>query len=73
LPSAILERRPDVREAEQNLRSANALVGVAKADFFPQLQLTGLLGASSSDLNQFTAGPRKRSGTRRGFSMRKRS
>jgi multidrug efflux system outer membrane protein len=56
LPSAILERRPDVREAEQNLRSANALVGVAKADFFPQLTLTGLLGASSSDLTQFTAG-----------------
>jgi multidrug efflux system outer membrane protein len=56
LPSAILERRPDVREAEQNLRSANAQVGVAKADFFPRLQLTGLLGASSSDLTQFTAG-----------------
>jgi multidrug efflux system outer membrane protein len=56
LPSALLERRPDIRQAEQNLRSANALVGVAKADFFPQLSLTGLFGASTSDLSAFTAG-----------------
>jgi len=56
LPSALLERRPDIREAEQNLRSANALIGVAKADFFPRLVLTGLLGASSSDLATITAG-----------------
>ena len=56
LPSALLERRPDVREAEQLVRSANAQVGVAKADFFPQLTLTGLLGASTSDLATFTAG-----------------
>jgi multidrug efflux system outer membrane protein len=56
LPSALLERRPDIREAEQTLRSANAQVGVAKADFFPQLNLTGLFGDVSSDLTTFTSG-----------------
>jgi multidrug efflux system outer membrane protein len=56
LPSALLERRPDIREAEQQLRSANAEVGVAKADFFPQLNLTGLFGDVSSDLTTFTSG-----------------
>ena len=56
LPSALLERRPDIREAEQQLRSANAQVGVAKADFFPQLNLTGLFGGVSSDLSTFTSG-----------------
>jgi outer membrane protein, multidrug efflux system len=56
LPSALLERRPDIREAEQQLRSANAQVGVAKADFFPQLNLTGLFGEVSSDLSTFTSG-----------------
>jgi len=56
LPSALLERRPDIREAEQQLRSANAEVGVAKADFFPQLDLTGLFGAVSPELSAFTSG-----------------
>ena len=56
LPSSLLERRPDIREAEQQLRSANAQVGVAKADFFPQLNLTGLFGEVSSDLSTFTSG-----------------
>jgi multidrug efflux system outer membrane protein len=56
LPSELLERRPDIREAEQQLRSANAQVGVAKADFFPQLNLTGLFGEVSSDLSTFTSG-----------------
>jgi multidrug efflux system outer membrane protein len=56
LPSALLERRPDIREAEQQLRSANAQVGVAKADFFPQLNLTGLFGEVSADLSTFTSG-----------------
>jgi multidrug efflux system outer membrane protein len=56
LPSALLERRPDIREAEQQLRSANAQVGVAVADFFPQLNLTGLFGEVSSDLTTFTSG-----------------
>jgi multidrug efflux system outer membrane protein len=55
LPSALLERRPDIREAEQQLRSANAEVGVAKADFFPQLDLTGLFGAVSPELSAFTS------------------
>jgi multidrug efflux system outer membrane protein len=56
LPSALLERRPDIREAEQQLRSANAQVGVAKAGFFPQLNLTGLFGRVSPELSAFTAG-----------------
>ena len=56
LPSALLERRPDVREAEQLLHSANAQLGVAKADFFPQLDLTGLFGDASSHLSAFTGG-----------------
>jgi multidrug efflux system outer membrane protein len=56
LPSALLERRPDIREAEQQLRSANAEVGVAKANFFPQLNLTGLFGEVSPELSAFTSG-----------------
>jgi multidrug efflux system outer membrane protein len=56
LPSALLERRPDIREAGQQLRSANALVGVAEADFFPQLNLTGLFGTVSPELSSFTSG-----------------
>lgn len=51
LPSTLLERRPDVLAAEQNLISANADVGVAKANFFPQISLTGLFGAASADLS----------------------
>jgi len=56
LPASLLERRPDIRETEEQLRSANAQVGVAKANFFPQLDLTGLLGAVSPELNAFTSG-----------------
>ncbi len=56
LPSALIERRPDIREAEQQLRSANAQIGVAKAQFFPQLELTGLLGQVSPELSAFTSG-----------------
>jgi outer membrane protein, multidrug efflux system len=56
LPSALLERRPDIREAEQQLRSANAQVGVAVAGFFPQLNLTGLFGEASPELSAFTSG-----------------
>ena len=46
LPSSIIERRPDIREAEQTLISANANIGVAKAQFFPQISLTGSGGGS---------------------------
>jgi outer membrane protein, multidrug efflux system len=56
LPSALLERRPDIREAEQQLRSANAQVGVAKAGFFPRLNLTALFGGVSPELAAFTSG-----------------
>src|SRR5215472_4318770 len=47
VPSALLERRPDIREAEQNLISANAQIGVAKAAYFPQISLTGTAGYES--------------------------
>jgi multidrug efflux system outer membrane protein len=56
LPSALLARRPDVREAEQLLRSANAQVGVAEASFLPQINLTALFGQVSPALSTFTAG-----------------
>jgi multidrug efflux system outer membrane protein len=56
LPSTLLERRPDLREAEQKLVRANALVGVAKAEFFPKLSLTGLVGAASPELSALTSG-----------------
>jgi len=56
LPSALLERRPDVLSAEQQVRSANAQIGVATAAFFPQLGLTALLGQASTPLSQITSG-----------------
>lgn len=57
LPSALLQRRPDVLETEQNLIASNALVGVATANFFPQISLTGLFGALSPDVsNLYPAG-----------------
>jgi multidrug efflux system outer membrane protein len=43
LPSALLERRPDIRQSEQLLRSANAQVGESVAEFFPKIGLTALL------------------------------
>jgi multidrug efflux system outer membrane protein len=56
LPSALLERRPDIREAEQELRAANAQIGVVVASFFPQLSLTGMFGQVSPELSMFTGG-----------------
>ncbi len=57
LPSALLERRPDIRRAEENLVAANANVGVAKAAFFPQISLTGVFGAQSTAITSFLQGP----------------
>jgi outer membrane protein, multidrug efflux system len=55
LPSEILNRRPDVRLAEEQLIAANARIGVAKSLYFPSLSLTGLFGTASGDLeNLFT-------------------
>ncbi len=58
LPSALLERRPDIRAAEQNLIAANAQIGVAKAAYFPQISLTAALGGQSSQLSTLFAGPK---------------
>ncbi len=57
LPSALLQRRPDVRRSEENLVAANANVGVAKAAFFPQISLTGTFGAQSTAITSFLQGP----------------
>lgn len=56
LPSALLERRPDVLSAEQNIRYANARIGVAKADYFPKIGLTSFFGKLSAPLENFTSG-----------------
>ncbi len=50
LPSELLERRPDIRQAEYQLIAANAQIGVARAQFFPTLPLTGAAGAESTSL-----------------------
>jgi multidrug efflux system outer membrane protein len=57
LPSSLLERRPDVREAEQNLVAANAQVGVAKANLFPDITLTAGGGGISTALSSLFSGP----------------
>ena len=50
LPSELLERRPDVRQAERQLQAANANIGAARAAFFPRITLTGSVGLASDDL-----------------------
>jgi multidrug efflux system outer membrane protein len=57
LPSELLKRRPDVREAEANIIAANAQIGVAKAAFFPSIALTGTGGLESNVLNRFISAP----------------
>ncbi|MGA3185620.1 MAG: efflux transporter outer membrane subunit [Bryobacteraceae bacterium] len=57
LPSALLERRPDILAAEQNLVAANANIGVAKAAYFPAISLSGLLGGQSTQLTTLFSGP----------------
>ena len=57
LPSALLERRPDIRAAEQNLIAANAQIGAAKAAYFPQISLSGFLGGQGQQLSSLFAGP----------------
>jgi len=57
LPSELLSRRPDIRQAEQDMISANAKIGVAKAAYFPSLSLTGTYGSASADLSNLFSGP----------------
>ncbi|RLA58450.1 MAG: hypothetical protein DRQ89_15355 [Epsilonproteobacteria bacterium] len=57
LPSILLERRPDILQAEQNVVSQNALIGVAVAQRFPSISLTGILGVASNEFSSlFTGG-----------------
>jgi multidrug efflux system outer membrane protein len=57
LPSSLLERRPDIRQSEENLVAANAQIGAARALFFPQLSLTGAYGSQSRALTAMFTGP----------------
>ena len=57
VPSSLLERRPDIREAEENLVAANAQIGVAKAAYYPQISLTGTAGYESASLTNLFSGP----------------
>jgi multidrug efflux system outer membrane protein len=59
LPSELLERRPDVLQAEQNLVTANANIGVAKSLYFPTISLTGLFGSVSTTTGDFLKAPSK--------------
>jgi len=59
LPSSLLERRPDIRQAEDNLIAANANIGVAKAAYFPDISLTAALGLQSAQLSDLFKGPSK--------------
>jgi multidrug efflux system outer membrane protein len=56
LPSALLVRRPDILEAEEQLRTANAQIGIATANFFPRIGLTALFGRASSPLDSLSSG-----------------
>ncbi|MBR5194925.1 MAG: efflux transporter outer membrane subunit [Akkermansia sp.] len=56
IPAEVIARRPDIRAAEQNLRAANAEIGVAIASYFPSISLTGLAGVAAPDLCHGLAG-----------------
>ena len=56
LPSALLERRPDLRQAEQRMVSANAQIGAAKAEFFPKFSITALFGTAGPEMAALTGG-----------------
>jgi outer membrane protein, multidrug efflux system len=57
LPSQLIERRPDIRQAEEELIAANARIGVAKAAYFPSISLTGAAGYQSTALTSLFSGP----------------
>ncbi len=57
LPSDLIERRPDLLQAEQNLVAANALIGAARALYFPDISLTGLFGSTSVQFSKLFTGP----------------
>jgi len=57
--SSLLERRPDIRQAEQNLIASNADIGVAKAAYFPQVSLTALFGVESAQVSDLFKGASK--------------
>lgn len=57
MPSDLLERRPDLLQAEQNLVAQNALIGAARALYFPQISLTGLFGSVSTQFSNLFTGP----------------
>jgi multidrug efflux system outer membrane protein len=59
LPSDLLERRPDLLQAEQQLVAANALIGAARAQYFPTISLTGLFGSVSAAFSDLFSGPAK--------------
>ena len=59
LPASLLQRRPDIRQAEQNLIAANADIGVVKAAYFPAISLTAVLGVESVQLSDLFKGPSK--------------
>ncbi len=57
LPSELLQRRPDIRQAEEDLKATDALIGVARAAFFPTISLTGAFGWVSTELSDLFMGP----------------
>jgi multidrug efflux system outer membrane protein len=57
LPSELLDRRPDIRQSEEQLAAANARIGVARAAYFPSISLTGALGSASTQLSSLFSGP----------------